>query len=66
MKKFMNKNQISDLFSVNKGTLSNDLTAMRRLPEFVTYIINPTIKRVLIDPMGYERYLRWKQEQREK
>ena len=64
MKKFMTKNEISEMFSVNKGTLNNDLTAMRRLPEFANYIINPTIKRVLIDPNGYEQYLRYRQAQR--
>lgn len=64
MKKYMTKDEISEYFSVNKGTLGNDLTAMRRLPEFYDYIINPTIKRVLIDPRGYEKYLRWRQEQR--
>lgn len=63
MKKYMTKDEISECFSVNKGTLGNDLTAMRRLPEFYDYIINPTIKRVLIDPLGYEKYLRWRQEQ---
>lgn len=60
----MNKDEIAEFFSVNKGTLGNDLTSMRRLPEFSTYIINPTVKRVMIDPVGYEKYLRWKQEQR--
>ncbi|PCS18566.1 hypothetical protein RU89_GL000139 [Lactococcus cremoris] len=60
----MTKDEISEYFSVNKGTLGNDLTAMRRLSKFSNYIINPTVKRVLIDPVGYEKYLRWKQEQR--
>lgn len=60
----MTKDEISEYFSVNKGTLGNDLTAMRRLSKFSNYIINPTVKRVLIDPIGYEKYLRWKQEQR--
>ena len=60
----MNKEEISECFSVNKGTLGNDLTAMRRLPELADYIINPTIKRVLIDPVGYEAYLRWRQDHR--
>ncbi|ARE29447.1 hypothetical protein [Lactococcus cremoris] len=64
IKKFMTKDEISEYFSVNKGTLGNDLTAMRRLSKFSNYIINPTVKRVLIDPVGYEKYLRWKQEQR--
>ncbi|AYG01617.1 MULTISPECIES: DNA-binding protein [Lactococcus] len=64
IKKFMTKDEISEYFSVNKGTLGNDLTAMRRLSKFSNYIINPTVKRVLIDPIGYEKYLRWKQEQR--
>ena len=54
----MTKDEISEYFSVNKGTLGNDLTAMRRLSDFSTYIINPTVKRVLIDPIGYEKYLR--------
>ncbi len=58
----MTKDEISEYFSVNKGTLGNDLTAMRRLSKFSNYIINPTVKRVLIDPVGYEKYLRWKQE----
>ncbi|WP_332374468.1 DNA-binding protein [Lactococcus cremoris] len=62
IKKFMTKDEISEYFSVNKGTLGNDLTAMRRLSKFSNYIINPTVKRVLIDPVGYEKYLRWKQE----
>lgn len=60
----MTKDEISEYFFVNKGTLGNDLTAMRRLSKFSNYIINPTVKRVLIDPIGYEKYLRWKQEQR--
>ena len=60
----MTKDEISEYFSVNKGTLGNDLTAMRRLSKFSNYSINPTVKRVLIDPVGYEKYLRWKQEQR--
>lgn len=64
MKKFMTKTEISEYFSVNKGTLGNDLTAMRRLPMFAEYIINPSVKRVMIDPVGYELYLRWLQEQR--
>ncbi|MFZ2647279.1 MAG: DNA-binding protein [Lactococcus chungangensis] len=64
MKKFMTKDEISEYFSVNKGTLGNDLTAMRRLSDFSTYIINPTVKRVLIDPIGYEKYLRWRQAHR--
>ncbi|MDU4517153.1 MAG: DNA-binding protein [Lactococcus lactis] len=64
IEKFMTKDEISEYFSVNKGTLGNDLTAMRRLSKFSNYIINPTVKRVLIDPVGYEKYLRWKQEQR--
>ncbi|AJA56184.1 MULTISPECIES: hypothetical protein [Lactococcus] len=63
-KKFMTKDEISEYFSVNKGTLGNDLTAMRGLPEFADYIINPSVKRVLIDPIGYEKYLRWRQSQR--
>jgi hypothetical protein len=62
MKKFMTKDEISEYFSVNKGTLGNDLTAMRRLSDFSAYVINPTVKRVLIDPVGYEKYLRWRQE----
>lgn len=64
IKKYMTKDEIVEYFSVNKGTLGNDLTAMRRTSEFSIYVINPTIKRVLIDPLGYEKYLRWKQEQR--
>ena len=60
----MTKDEISEYFSVNKGTLGNDLTAMRRLSKFSNYIINPTVKRVLIDPVGFEKYLRWKQDQR--
>ena len=51
----MTKDEISEYFSVNKGTLGNDLTAMRRLSKFSNYIINPTVKRVLIDPVGYEK-----------
>ena len=47
---------------MTKGTLGNDLTAMRRLSDFSAYVINPTVKRVLIDPVGYEKYLRWRQE----
>lgn len=62
MKKFMTKDEISEYFSVNKSTLGNDLTAMRRLSDFSAYVINPTVKRVLIDPVGYEKYLRWRQE----
>lgn len=64
MKKYMTKNEIAEYFSVNKGTLGNDLTSMRRLPQFAKYIINPSIKRVMIDPVGYEKYLRWRQSQR--
>lgn len=64
MKKYMTKDEISEYFSVNKGTLGNDLTDMRRLSDFHNYIINPTVKRVLINPLGYEKYLRWRQEQR--
>lgn len=55
-----NKEEIAYLFGVNVHTLANDLTAMRRLPDFSGYVLNVGHKRVNISIRGYEKYLIYK------
>ena len=59
-KLYGNKAEIAYLFGVNVKTLANDLTAMRRLPEFAGYVLNVGHKRVNISIRGYENYLKYK------
>ncbi|GAB2022248.1 hypothetical protein RyT2_13220 [Pseudolactococcus yaeyamensis] len=59
VKKYGNKQEICELFGVSLGTLSNDLTKMRREPEFSDYVLRPTHGRVYILIEGYEEYLKY-------
>ncbi|MFC4652695.1 hypothetical protein ACFO26_07215 [Lactococcus nasutitermitis] len=40
VKLYGTKQEIAYIFGVNVKTLANDLTAMRRLPEFSSYVLN--------------------------
>ena len=67
VKLYGTKQEIAYIFGVNVKTLSNDLTAMRRLPEFSGYVLNVGHKRVNISIKGYEEYLQYlAREQQEK
>ncbi|GAB2024499.1 DNA-binding protein [Lactovum odontotermitis] len=59
-KLFGNKEEIAYIFGVNIKTLSNDLTQMRRLPQFAGYVMNISHKRVFISIEGYRAYLEYK------
>ncbi|EQC53584.1 DNA-binding protein [Lactococcus cremoris subsp. cremoris TIFN6] len=65
-KLYGNKEEICDIFGVAKGTLSNDLTRMRRNPEFSKYILQPSHGRVNISIEGYEKFLKFRSEARKK
>jgi len=64
-KLYGSKEEIAYIFGVNVKTLGNDLTAMRRLPEFAGEVLNVGHKRVNIRIKGYERYLQYKAHARE-
>lgn len=66
LKLYGNKQEICKIFGVPIGTLSNDLTKMRRLPEFSTYILRPSHGRVYILIEGYKSYLEYCSESRKK
>ncbi|WP_309568388.1 DNA-binding protein [Lactococcus sp. NH2-7C] len=53
VKLYGTKQEIAYIFGVNLKTLANDLTAMRRLPEFAGYVLNVGHKRVNISVKGY-------------
>ncbi|MDG6159652.1 DNA-binding protein [Lactococcus formosensis] len=53
---------MAQVFGVNANTLGNDLTAMRRLPDFADAILRVSHKRVYISYDGYEAYLKYKAE----
>jgi hypothetical protein len=59
-KLYGNKDEIVEMFGVNRNTLSNDLTEMRRLPQFESKILNVGHKRVYISVEGYEAFLKYK------
>ena len=65
-KRYGNKEEICQIFGVAKGTLSNDLTLMRRSSEFSKYILRPTHGRVNISINGYEKFLKSWSEARQK
>ncbi|ARD98508.1 MULTISPECIES: DNA-binding protein [Lactococcus] len=67
VKLYGTKQEIAYIFGVNVKTLANDLTAMRRLPEFSGYVLNVGHKRVNVSIKGYEEYLQYlAREQQEK
>lgn len=63
---FKNKKGLSELFDVPLKTLNNDLMEMRRLSQFQEYILKPSHKRIYVDVEGYRKFLKYKQESREK
>ncbi|MEY8463488.1 DNA-binding protein [Streptococcus merionis] len=63
---FKTKRDLSEIFDVPIKTLNNDLTEMRRMAEFQDAILKPSHKRVYISVEAYRRFLKLKQEQREK
>ena len=67
VKLYGTKQEIAYIFGVNVKTLANDLTSMRRLPEFSGYVLNVGHKRVNVSIKGYEEYLQYlAREQQEK
>ncbi|USJ20760.1 DNA-binding protein [Lactococcus formosensis] len=66
VKLYGSKSEISQMFGVKTKTLNNDLTEMRRLNDYKKFILRPSHKRVYINIKGYESYLAFRQEQREK
>lgn len=64
MEKYLTKKGICQMFSVPIDTLNKDLKKMRYNPEFENYVLKPSYKRVLIDPMGYEAFLKFKSSER--
>ncbi|WP_372757245.1 DNA-binding protein [Lactococcus lactis] len=61
-KLYGNKEEISQLFGVNIKTLNNDLTNMRRNPNFSPYVLRVSHKRTNVNVLGYEKYLQYKAE----
>ena len=63
---YKNKQHLSQVFDVPLNTLNNDLTEMRKLPQFQEAILKPSHKRVYVNVEGYRQFLRYKQSKREK
>lgn len=64
MEKYLTKKGICQMFSVPIDTLNKDLRKMRYNSDFEIYVLKPSYKRVLIDPMGYEAFLKFKSSER--
>ena len=61
-KMYGTKEEISKIFGVNIKTLNNDLTGMRRNPNFSSFVLRVSHKRTNINILGYEKYLQFKAE----
>ncbi|MFK4893514.1 DNA-binding protein [Lactococcus petauri] len=63
-KLYATKLEISEMFSIPPHTLDNILTEVRRNSNFENIILKWGVKSVRVNILGFEKFLRWKSEQR--